>query len=60
MIKKITRVDDFMNEVRNHITGLQTDPMWAQRVDDLEVVLRALFIPDSAGVVARGGGLERC
>jgi hypothetical protein len=28
-----TDVDDFMNEVRNHITGVQTDPKWAQRVD---------------------------
>jgi len=49
MIKKKTHIlDDFMTEVRSHIAAVQINPMWAQRIGDLEAVLRALFVSDNA------------
>lgn len=35
-------VDDFINQIRCHAA----DPVQVQRVDDLEAVLRALFVSD--------------
>ena len=37
-----------MTEVRSHIAAVQINPMWAQRVGDLEAVLRALYVSDNA------------
>jgi hypothetical protein len=59
MIEKKTDVDDFMNEVRNHIAGLRTEPKWAQSVDDLEAVLRALFISDDARAIEMSDEVRR-
>jgi hypothetical protein len=35
-------VDDFMTEVRSHIAAVQTNPMWAQRVGDLDRAARSV------------------
>ena len=43
-------VDDFIKKVRG-ITSVQTDPVWAERINDLEVVLHALFVSDEAQAI---------
>jgi hypothetical protein len=40
--KKTDIIDDFINKVQSHPTAMQR----AQRIDDLEAVLRALFASD--------------
>jgi hypothetical protein len=57
--EKIHIVDDFMNEVRSHVAAVQTNPMWAQRVGDLEVVLRALFVSDDARAIEMSDEVRR-
>ena len=42
--KKTNIVDDFIAKVRSH-RAFQTGP-WPQRIDDLEVILQALFVSD--------------
>ena len=42
-------VDNFIRKARNH-PAFQTGP-WPQRIDDLETVLRALFISDDEGAI---------
>jgi hypothetical protein len=61
MIEKKTHiaVDDFMNEVRRYIDAMQTKPMWAQHVDDLEAVLRALFVSDDARAIEMSDEIRR-
>jgi hypothetical protein len=44
MIEKAHPVDDFINRVRSH-PAFQTG-VWVRRIDDLEAVLRALFVSD--------------
>ena len=44
MIEKAHPVDDFINKVRSH-PAFQTGA-WVRRTDDLEAVLRALFVSD--------------
>ena len=44
MIEKAHPVDDFINKVRSH-PAFQTGA-WVRRIDDLEAVLRALFVSD--------------
>ena len=44
MIEKAHPVDDFINRVRSH-PAFQTGA-WVRRIDDLEGVLRALFVSD--------------
>ena len=41
-------VPPFPKRARSHIAAVQINPMWAQRVGDLEAVLRALFVSDNA------------
>jgi hypothetical protein len=60
MIKKKAHiVDDFMAGVRNHIAAAETNPMWAQRVDDLEAILRALFVSDDARAIEMSDEVRR-
>jgi hypothetical protein len=40
-----------MTEVRSHIAAVQINPMWAQRVGDLQAVPRALFVSDNAQAI---------
>jgi hypothetical protein len=44
MIQKAHTVDDFLDKVRSH-SAFQTGA-WVRRIDDLEAVLRALFVSD--------------
>jgi len=44
MIEKAYPVDDFISRVRSH-PAFQTGA-WVRRIDDLEAVLRALFVSD--------------
>ena len=44
MIEKAHPVDDFINKVRSH-PAFQTGA-WVRRTDDLDAVLRALFVSD--------------
>jgi len=44
MIKKANPVDDFINRVRSH-PAFQTGA-WVRRADDLEAVLRGLFVSE--------------
>ena len=44
MIEKANPVDDFINRVRSH-SAFQTG-VWVRRIDDLEAVLRTLFVSD--------------
>ena len=44
MIEKAYPVDDFISRVRSH-PAFQTGA-WVRRIDDLEGVLRALFVSD--------------
>jgi hypothetical protein len=43
--KKTFIVDDFIIKLRGH-PAFQTSP-WPQRIDDLEAVLRTLFVSDN-------------
>jgi hypothetical protein len=45
MIERANPVDDFMNRIRSH-PAYQTGA-WVRRIDDLEAVLRALFVSDN-------------
>jgi hypothetical protein len=49
--KETHTVDGFMTEVRSHIAAVQINPMWAQRVGDLQAVPRALFVSDNAQAI---------
>ena len=44
MSEKAYTVDDFIKRVRSH-PAFQTG-VWVRRIDDLEAVLRALFVSD--------------
>jgi hypothetical protein len=43
-------LDDFIKKVRGH-AAVQTDPLWAQRINDLEAVLRALFVSEDSRAI---------
>ena len=47
--KKTFIVDDFIIKLRRH-PAFQTSP-WPQRIDDLEAVLRTLFVSDNERVI---------